>query len=112
MRLWKRLCTAAPLLLHLLNKRSTAQFVQACSMSTTLPPSPSASAGTSSSAADYPTLVSLLREITHLQGISGLLGWDEMVMLPEGSSDARGAQVRHPFVCSVCVCGGGSRDVY
>lgn len=33
-----------------------------------------------------------LKEITHLEGISGLLGWDEMVMLPSGSSGSRSAQ--------------------
>ena len=33
-----------------------------------------------------------LREISALGSISGLLGWDEMVMLPEGSSSLRGKQ--------------------
>lgn len=33
-----------------------------------------------------------LREITALEGISGLLGWDEMVMLPSESNDCRGNQ--------------------
>lgn len=33
-----------------------------------------------------------LREITALDGISGLLGWDEMVMLPPGSGGSRGDQ--------------------
>jgi carboxypeptidase Taq len=40
----------------------------------------------------YQVLVSKLREITALEGISGLLGWDEMVMMPEGSSNSRSAQ--------------------
>lgn len=33
-----------------------------------------------------------LREISALDGISGLLGWDEMVMLPPGSGGSRGDQ--------------------
>ena len=41
---------------------------------------------------NYAVLQGMLREITALEGISGLLGWDEMVMLPSGSSDCRGAQ--------------------
>ena len=40
----------------------------------------------------YNETVTKLREITALEGISGLLGWDEMVMLPAGSSGSRGAQ--------------------
>lgn len=49
-------------------------------------------AATSASASDYKEVVGKLREINTLKGISGLLGWDEMVMLPEGSSDCRGDQ--------------------
>lgn len=41
---------------------------------------------------DYDQVVKKLREINALNGISGLLGWDEMVMLPEGSSDCRADQ--------------------
>ena len=33
-----------------------------------------------------------LRDINALEGIQGLLGWDEMVMLPAGSSGSRGDQ--------------------
>jgi len=33
-----------------------------------------------------------LREISALSSISGLIGWDELVMLPEGSSALRGRQ--------------------
>ena len=33
-----------------------------------------------------------LKEINSLEGISGLLGWDEMVMMPPGSSGSRAAQ--------------------
>lgn len=40
----------------------------------------------------YLSLTKRLREISALEGISGLLGWDEMVMLPPGSSASRGAQ--------------------
>jgi carboxypeptidase Taq len=40
----------------------------------------------------YAEVVKQLREITALEGISGLLGWDEMVMLPSGSSSCRGDQ--------------------
>lgn len=40
----------------------------------------------------YNETVAKLREITALEGISGLLGWDEMVMLPTGSSGSRGTQ--------------------
>jgi len=40
----------------------------------------------------YSLLANRLRDIDALEGISGLLGWDEMVMLPTGSSDSRGKQ--------------------
>jgi carboxypeptidase Taq len=43
-------------------------------------------------ATKYSDLVKRLREIDTLQSISGLLGWDEMVMLPPGSSQLRGEQ--------------------
>lgn len=33
-----------------------------------------------------------LREIESLQGIQGLLGWDEQTMMPAGAAAARGAQ--------------------
>jgi hypothetical protein len=33
-----------------------------------------------------------LREIEALQGIQGLLGWDEQTMMPPGAAPARGAQ--------------------
>ncbi|KDD74470.1 carboxypeptidase Taq (M32) metallopeptidase [Helicosporidium sp. ATCC 50920] len=41
---------------------------------------------------DYETVCSKLRDISHLSGISGLLSWDEMVMMPAGASASRGAQ--------------------
>ncbi|KAI8464429.1 MAG: putative carboxypeptidase [Monoraphidium minutum] len=40
----------------------------------------------------YGKLVSKLRELNALEGISGLLGWDEMVMMPAGAAESRGAQ--------------------
>jgi len=40
----------------------------------------------------YDDVTKRLREINTLEGISGLLGWDEMVMLPTGSSGCRGEQ--------------------
>ena len=40
----------------------------------------------------YDDAAKRLREINALEGISGLLGWDEMVMLPSGSSGCRGDQ--------------------
>lgn len=40
----------------------------------------------------YDDAAKKLREINALEGISGLLGWDEMVMLPGGSSGSRGDQ--------------------
>ncbi len=46
----------------------------------------------SATAANYDKVVSKLREINSLEGISGLLGWDEMTMLPEESSNSRAAQ--------------------
>jgi carboxypeptidase Taq len=45
-----------------------------------------------SSAEAYTKVSKSLRDINNLEGISGLLGWDEMVMLPPGSSGSRGAQ--------------------
>lgn len=40
----------------------------------------------------YADAAKRLREITNLEGISGLLGWDEMVMIPTGSSESRAEQ--------------------
>lgn len=40
----------------------------------------------------YNELCGKLRELNALEGISGLLGWDEMVMMPGGASESRGAQ--------------------
>jgi hypothetical protein len=41
---------------------------------------------------DYDALAAKLKDISALSGISGLLGWDEMTMLPPGAADARAAQ--------------------
>lgn len=52
------------------------------------PPPP----GQSDSNGSYAELAKRLREISTLNGISGLLGWDEMVMMPPGAAASRGAQ--------------------
>lgn len=41
---------------------------------------------------DYASVAKKLREISRLEEISGLLGWDELVMQPPGAADARAAQ--------------------
>lgn len=41
---------------------------------------------------DFESLSEKLKDISSLSGISGLLGWDEMVMLPPGAAGARAAQ--------------------
>lgn len=33
-----------------------------------------------------------MRDLTALEGISGLLGWDEMVFMPPGAAESRGSQ--------------------
>ena len=43
----------------------------------------------SASAADYAALCKKLKDATTLQGISGLLSWDELVMLPPSSAAAK-----------------------
>ena len=40
----------------------------------------------------YEKLVHKLRDTTALSGISGLLGWDEMVMMPSGAAASRSRQ--------------------
>lgn len=66
-------------------------------MAAAAPPS-SGAAGSSSvaaaaaAAARYEQLCSLLREIAALEGVSGLLGWDEQTIMPEGAAEARAAQ--------------------
>eukprot|EP00199_Chlamydomonas_sp_CCMP681_P000758 CAMPEP_0119102174 /NCGR_PEP_ID=MMETSP1180-20130426/1012_1 /TAXON_ID=3052 ORGANISM="Chlamydomonas cf sp, Strain CCMP681" /NCGR_SAMPLE_ID=MMETSP1180 /ASSEMBLY_ACC=CAM_ASM_000741 /LENGTH=520 /DNA_ID=CAMNT_0007086417 /DNA_START=67 /DNA_END=1629 /DNA_ORIENTATION=+ len=40
----------------------------------------------------YEKVADKLRELSALEGIGGLLGWDEMTMLPDGASGSRGAQ--------------------
>lgn len=47
---------------------------------------------TSTCSSLYSELVTNLRDITVLEGVMGLVGWDEMVLLPPGSSDIRSAQ--------------------
>lgn len=42
--------------------------------------------------ATYDMLCEKLKEVSALGGISGLLGWDEMVMMPPNSAGSRGAQ--------------------
>ncbi len=41
---------------------------------------------------NYALLEKKLNDIEYLNGVNGLLGWDEMVMLAPGSADARGKQ--------------------
>jgi len=41
---------------------------------------------------DYQSLCDKLREISTLGGISGLLQWDEAVMMPAGAAESRGKQ--------------------
>eukprot|EP00931_Biecheleriopsis_adriatica_P059037 TRINITY_DN35261_c0_g1_i1.p1 TRINITY_DN35261_c0_g1~~TRINITY_DN35261_c0_g1_i1.p1 ORF type:complete len:596 (+),score=151.57 TRINITY_DN35261_c0_g1_i1:124-1788(+) len=41
---------------------------------------------------DYEALASRLKELSALEGIGGLLGWDEMTMMPPGAAQARSAQ--------------------
>jgi carboxypeptidase Taq len=40
----------------------------------------------------YETLCRKLKDVSSLSGISGLLGWDEMVQLPSGAAECRAAQ--------------------
>lgn len=44
------------------------------------------------SAAPFDTLSSLCKDMSALSGISGILGWDEQVMMPSGAAASRGAQ--------------------
>lgn len=41
---------------------------------------------------EFDELVAKLKEVQALSGISGLLGWDEMVMMPPAAAASRGAQ--------------------
>ena len=43
-------------------------------------------------AQEFDELVAKLKEVQALSGISGLLGWDEMVMMPPAAAASRGAQ--------------------
>eukprot|EP00873_Tetraselmis_striata_P036931 jgi/Tetstr1/457195/TSEL_043844.t1 len=43
-------------------------------------------------AQEYSDLCDKLKTISHLEGVSGLLGWDELVMLPEGAAKSRSSQ--------------------
>ena len=40
----------------------------------------------------YDRLANMLRDTAALGGISGLLGWDEMVMMPPGAAASRSRQ--------------------
>lgn len=41
---------------------------------------------------DFASLSNKLKDLSALNGVSGLLGWDEMVMMPAGAGDARARQ--------------------
>ncbi|BDA49961.1 Thermostable carboxypeptidase 1 [Coccomyxa sp. Obi] len=53
---------------------------------------PKASSAPHTAKQDYDMLCEKLKEISTLSGISGLLGWDEMVMMPNGAAACRAAQ--------------------
>ncbi|KAF9404466.1 hypothetical protein BGZ94_004156, partial [Podila epigama] len=40
----------------------------------------------------YDQLIVHAKEISHLQGISGLLGWDQEVMMPSNADESRANQ--------------------
>eukprot|EP00242_Pyramimonas_sp_CCMP2087_P016560 CAMPEP_0198204252 /NCGR_PEP_ID=MMETSP1445-20131203/7647_1 /TAXON_ID=36898 /ORGANISM="Pyramimonas sp., Strain CCMP2087" /LENGTH=555 /DNA_ID=CAMNT_0043876041 /DNA_START=119 /DNA_END=1783 /DNA_ORIENTATION=+ len=54
--------------------------------------SASSAAAVSSGKKDYDTLCEKLQEISTLNGVSGLLGWDEQVMMPPGAAGVRSKQ--------------------
>lgn len=58
-------------------------------MATAAPAATAAAMGVKS---DYEQLCKKLKEVSALGGISGLLGWDEMVMMPPGAAESRAAQ--------------------
>jgi Zn-dependent M32 family carboxypeptidase len=43
----------------------------------------------------YDQLIVRLKDLTHLNGISGILQWDQEVMMPKKAARARAAQVRN-----------------
>ncbi|KAG9071099.1 hypothetical protein KI688_008642 [Linnemannia hyalina] len=51
--------------------------------------SSSSDLATESARSLYEKLVVLLKDISHINGISSLLGWDQMVMMPKNAEDAR-----------------------
>jgi len=66
---------------------SRARHVPATATMTTGAPAPTASARDA-----YEAVCERVREISRLEGVAGLLNWDEQTMMPEGSAAARGAQ--------------------
>lgn len=63
--------------------------------------SSSSNLATESSRSLYEKLVALLKDISHVKGISSLLGWDQMVMMPKNAEDARANQVKKNTICLV-----------
>lgn len=53
---------------------------------------PSRRRHTTMSATAYESLATLCKDISNLEGISGILSWDEQVMMPSGAAASRGAQ--------------------
>jgi len=51
-----------------------------------------ATAAAAPPASDYAALCERLREVNALNGVSGLLGWDEQTMMPDGAADLRAKQ--------------------
>lgn len=56
------------------------------------PPPPPSISGRHPVPQAFTALSEKLKEIQAFSGISGLLGWDEMVMMPAGAAGSRGAQ--------------------
>jgi len=63
----------------------------------TVPTTPSTDLTTESTRSIYDQLSARLKDISHLQGIARLLGWDQLVMMPKKAEDARADQVQCYF---------------
>ncbi|KAL4858840.1 Thermostable carboxypeptidase 1 [Chlorella vulgaris] len=72
-------------------KRSliTPRSARTLIMATAVAPATAAAAPATAVRDDYEAMAKLLRDVSSLSSISGLVGWDEMTMMPEGAAESR-----------------------
>ena len=82
--MWSRAACALPSRPQLVIRSSSRRLSASIRRKTTM--------ATATVTTEFDTLAKKLKDISALSGIGGLIGWDEMVMLPSSAAGARAAQ--------------------